>query len=193
MMTISSASLRLRLRLLLRLFLTSIVFSVCSAANAQAPSSSNEVAFGPEAGAEALILKHIAGAKSAIRVAAFAFSSPVIVDALVAARKRGVDVQLVVDQEHNVATDPKGIGRKALDTLVQAGAVARTNSHYRIHHDKFIIVDGRDVQTGSYNYAVSANRNSENVLVIRDDPALAAKYLAHWESRFREGAPYSAR
>ena len=171
--------------------------AVCAGAHAQvstaATSSSNEVAFGPEAGAEALILKHIAGAKSAIRVAAFAFSSPVIVDALVAARKRGVDVQLVVDHEHNVATDPKGIGRKALDSLVKAGAVARTNNHYRIHHDKFIVVDSRDVQTGSYNYAVSANRNSENVLVIRNDSALAAKYLAHWESRFREGAPYSVR
>lgn len=172
--------------------------TACLVVHAQAPSATpsttgNEVAFGPEAGAEALILKHIAGAKSAIRVAAFAFSSPVIVDALVAARKRGVDVQLVVDHEHNVATDPKGIGRKALDTLAQAGATARTNSHYRIHHDKFIVVDSRDVQTGSYNYAVSANRNSENVLVVRNDPALAAKYLAHWESRFREGAPYPAR
>jgi len=189
-MTVPSAS--------MRLFLTSIFFSVCLVANAQAPytapaSTSNEVAFGPESGAEALILKHIGGAKSAIRVAAFAFSSPAIVDALVAARKRAVDVQLVVDHEHNVAADPKGIGRKALDTLVQAGAVARTNNHYRIHHDKFIVVDNRDVQTGSYNYAVSANRNSENVLVIRNDPALAAKYLAHWESRFREGAPYPAR
>jgi phosphatidylserine/phosphatidylglycerophosphate/cardiolipin synthase-like enzyme len=172
--------------------------TACLAANAQAPSAAHltpdsEVAFGPEGGAEALILKHIAGAKSAIRVAAFAFSSPVIVDALTAACKRGVDVQLVVDHKHNVDTDPKGIGRKALDTLVQAGAVARTNAHYRIHHDKFIIVDRRDVQTGSYNYAVSANRNSENVLIIRNNPALTAHYLAHWESRFHEGAPYPAR
>lgn len=172
--------------------------AACLSANAQAPSAAPpnlgiETAFGPEGGAEALILKHITSAKSAIRVAAFAFSSPVIVDALAAARKRGVDVQLVVDHEHNVGNDPKGIGRKALDTLVQAGATARTNNRYRIQHDKFIVVDSRDVQTGSYNYAVSANRNSENVLVIHNDPTLAAKYLAHWESRFREGAPYPAR
>lgn len=172
--------------------------TACLAANAQAPSAAPpppgiEAAFGPEGGAEALILKHIAGAKSAIRVAAFAFSSPVIVDALAAARKRGVDVQMVVDHEHNVGNDLKGIGRKALDTLVQAGATARTNNRYRIHHDKFIVVDNRDLQTGSYNYAVSANRNSENVLIIRSDLALAAKYLAHWESRFREGAPYASR
>lgn len=184
------------MKMLCRLFPALLLAVACATAHAQTSSAAapgTEVAFGPEGGAEALILKHIAGAKSTIRVAAFAFSSPAIVDGLVAARKRGVDVKLVVDHEHNIAKDPKGIGRKALDTLVQAGAVAHSNSHYRIHHDKFIVADSRDVQTGSYNYAVSANRNSENVLVIRNDPALAAKYLAHWESRFREGSPYPAR
>ena len=48
------------------------------------------------------------------------------------------------------------------------------------------------VQTGSYNYAVSANRNSENVLVVRDDAALAARYLAHWTRRYDEGRRYPA-
>jgi phosphatidylserine/phosphatidylglycerophosphate/cardiolipin synthase-like enzyme len=82
-----------------------------------------EVAFGPEASAaEALILRNIADAKVSINVAAYAFSSPVIVDALAAARKRGVDVRLVVDRKHNIEDDPKGIGRKALDALVAAGA-----------------------------------------------------------------------
>lgn len=38
-----------------------------------------------------------------------------------------------------------------------------------------------------------ANRNSENVVVIWNDPALAAKYLAHWESRFKAGAEYAHR
>lgn len=146
-----------------------------------------EAAFGPEGGAEALILKFIANAKSTIRVAALAFSSPLIVDALVAAQQRGVDVKLVVDYKHNVETDPRGIGRAALAAMANSGAIARTNANYRLHHDKFIIADSRHVQTGSYNYAVSANRNSENVLVVWNDPALAEKYLAHWTSRFNEG------
>lgn len=159
-------------------------------AQSAATAGSIEAAFGPESGAEALILKNINGAKSTVRVAAFAFSSPVIVDALVAARRRGVDVRLVVDHRHNVEHDAKGIGHKALDAMIKAGAAVRTNDHYRIHHDKFIVIDARHVQTGSYNYAVSANRNSENVLVVWNDPALAAQYLAHWEARFREGTPY---
>ncbi|MBL0143795.1 MAG: phospholipase D family protein [Betaproteobacteria bacterium] len=153
-----------------------------------------EVAFGPEgAAAEGLILRSIASAGTSINVAAYAFSSPAIVDALKAARERGVDVRLVVDYKHNVGEDRKGIGRKALDALVAAGAVARTNSSYRLHHDKYMIIDARHVQTGSYNYAVSANLNSENVMVIRDDPVLARQYLAHWTARFGEGTDYRTR
>jgi len=169
-----------------------VIASIAPAAFSRTPADAatqrqTEVAFGPEGGAEALILKFIANAKSTIRVAAFAFSSPVIVDALVAAQQRGVDVKLVVDHKHNVETDPRGIGRAALAAMVKAGAIARTNANYRVHHDKFIIADSRHVQTGSYNYAVSANRNSENVLVVWDDPELAEEYLAHWASRFNEG------
>ena len=150
-----------------------------------------EVAFGPEAtAAEALILRNIADAKVSINVAAYAFSSPVIVEALVAARKRAVDVRLVVDRKHNIEDDPKGIGHKALDALAAAGASVRTNGNYRLHHDKYMVIDARLVQTGSYNYAASANRNSENVIVIRNNPALAGQYLTHWMARFREGTEY---
>jgi len=159
-------------------------------AAAPAPGEGIEVAFGPEGGAEALVLRSIATAKSTIRLAAYAFSAPKIVDALIAAGKRGVDVRVVVDHRHNVENDPKGIGRKALRKLARAKIPVRTNGKYWIHHDKFIIMDGRHLQTGSYNYAVSANRNSENVLVIWRDPALAAHYLSHWTSRFKAGMAY---
>lgn len=159
----------------------------CPAVNA---TPSREAAFGPEAGAEALILKVIDCARTSIRMGAFALSSPVIVDTLIAAQRRGVNIQVVADYRHNVIDDPKGRGRNALTRLSSAGIAVRTNAGYRIHHDKIMIVDARTVQTGSYNYAASANQNSENVLVIWNDPALAAQYLTHWESRFKEGVVY---
>ncbi|HHD2118171.1 TPA: phospholipase D-like domain-containing protein, partial [Klebsiella pneumoniae] len=55
-------------------------------------------------------------------------------------------------------------------------------------HDKVIITDGRNVETGSFNYSrAAANSNSENALVIRDYPALADTYLKHWQSRWEMG------
>jgi phosphatidylserine/phosphatidylglycerophosphate/cardiolipin synthase-like enzyme len=161
--------------------------------DAHATPGAVEAAFGPDGEAEALILKVITKARCSIRLAAFAFSSPKIVDALAAAARQGIDVQLVVDHRHNVVEDHKGIGRSALASMVRAHALARTNGSYRLLHDKFIVVDGRHVQTGSYNYARSANSNSENVIVIWDDPALAARYIRHWRSRFDAGSDFAER
>ncbi len=154
-------------------------------------STRMEVAFCPEAGAQDLIIKTISAADQSVRLAGFAFSSLLIVQALITAKQRGVDVQVVVNYAHNVADDSKGIGRNALARLVQAKIPVKTNDAYRKLHDKFIVVDGKHVQTGSYNYAASANRNSENVLVAWNAPALAQQYLQHWQSRFDEGSPYS--
>jgi len=163
---------------------------VASACPDTARPATPEVDFGPEKGAEALIVKAIGSARTSLRVAAFAFSSPTIVKALVEAKKRGVDVQAVVDRKHNTQTDPKRIGRDALAALAAASIPARTNGDYRIHHDKFIVVDACHVQTGSWNYAESANRNSENVVVLWNSPETAAAYLGHWESRFAKGEAF---
>jgi phosphatidylserine/phosphatidylglycerophosphate/cardiolipin synthase-like enzyme len=150
-----------------------------------------DVAFSPGRDGENLILRAIGSAQSSVRLAAYSFTDPDIVRALVAAKRRGVDVQLVVDEKHNL-TEERGNARSALNTLVTAGAIVRTNGRYAILHDKFIVVDGRHVQTGSYNYSRSAaDRNSENVLVMWNAPQVAATYLRHWQSRFDEARPYS--
>ena len=152
--------------------------------------SSPQFAFGPEQNPESLILDVASSAKSSLRLSAFALSSPAVVKALIGAANRGVDVRVVVDRKHNVVDDPKRIGREALDALVAGGVVVRANGAHRLHHDKFMVVDECHVQTGSWNYAESAKRNSENVVVLWNSPAAAKAYLAHWQSRFNEAVPY---
>lgn len=78
-----------------------------------------------------------------------------------------------------------------MDFVTEQGVALRTNDHFNIHHDKTIIVDGHTVETGSFNFAPSAEtRNSENVIVIRDMPGIARQYVAHWQSRWDLGEPY---
>ena len=49
-----------------------------------------------------------------------------------------------------------------------------------------MIIDGDTLETGSFNFAKSAEfTNSENVLVIRDEPAVVAQYQAHFDSRWK--------
>jgi len=150
-----------------------------------------EVGFSPDAGAEKLVLKLIRSAQREIRILAYTFTSAPITSALLDARHRGVDVALVVDHKANFADDRSGKAQRALAALANAGCRVRTISVYPIHHDKAIIVDARTVETGSYNYSTSAAiRNSENVLVNWNNPALARVFLRHWQSRFDDGEAF---
>lgn len=156
----------------------------CCPAQAQ---SRVEVGFSPEGSARQLVLETVASAKVSIQVLAYAFQAPDIAQALVDARARGVQVRVVVDKKRNLNETSKA----AMDLVSRGGVEVRTNDHFHIHHDKTIIVDGSTVQTGSFNYAPSAETlNSENVVVIRDTPEVALRYVEHWQSRWDLGKPY---
>ncbi len=146
-----------------------------------------QVGFSPEGSARALVLKVIGNATHSIQMLAYSFQAPDIMQALVDAKKRGVDVRVVVDKKRN----ERKASKKAMDFVTRNGVELRTNDHFHIHHDKTIIVDGKTVETGSFNFAPSAETsNSENVVVIRDMPDVARQYIAHWQSRWDLGVPY---
>jgi phosphatidylserine/phosphatidylglycerophosphate/cardiolipin synthase-like enzyme len=146
-----------------------------------------DVAFSPDAGSEELVVRAIASARSNIGVAAYSFTSPVVAKALLTAKKRGVDVRVVVDENGNRSK----ASLAALDLLAAAGIPTRTISRYAIHHDKYMVIDKTTVQTGSFNYSkAAAKSNSENVVIIWNNPDVALTYLKHWQDRFDQGKPY---
>jgi phosphatidylserine/phosphatidylglycerophosphate/cardiolipin synthase-like enzyme len=148
-----------------------------------------DIAFSPEAGSEDLVVKAIASARSNIGVAAYSFTSPVVAKALLTAKKRGVDVRVVVDENGNRSK----ASLAALNLLANAGIPTRTISRYAIHHDKYMVIDKITVQTGSFNYSkAAAKSNSENVMVIWNNPDVALTYLKHWQDRFDQGTPYKS-
>jgi phosphatidylserine/phosphatidylglycerophosphate/cardiolipin synthase-like enzyme len=160
------------------------------ARSAKAPASGLiESAFSPEAGSEELVLKVIHASEHSIRLAAYSFTSPTIVKALLAAKKRGVDVRVVVDERGNKGKSSIA----ALNLLVNAAIPTRTIATYTIHHDKFIISDQRHLQNGSFNYSqAAAKSNSENVLVVWNNPELAVSFLEHWQSRWDQGVEFKS-
>lgn len=146
-----------------------------------------EVGFSPEGSAERLVIKAINASTQRLRVAAYVFTSPTVVRALVEAKQRGVDVQVVVDK-----SSPKvKSSASALNLLVNAGIPVGVNAKYAIFHDKYIVIDEQHLQTGSFNYSrAAAKSNSENVIVIWHNPELAAAYERQWRDRFAESRPY---
>ena len=166
-----------------------LVTALAASAWSQAQPSV-QVGFSPEGSARELVLKTINGARHSVQMLAYAFQAPDIVQALIDAEQRGVDVRVVVDKRRNAGKTSKA----AMDRATRNGVELRTNDRYHLHHDKVIIVDGHTVETGSFNFAPSAETaNSENVVVIRDMPEVARAYLAHWQSRWDSGKPYPPR
>ena len=159
--------------------------SSASAAAIQPPADAQiEVAFSPNAGAEDLIVKVIRSGRSNIDVMAYAFTSAPITKALIDAQKRGVQVRLVADEKQNLKSGGPGEarGRAALSALSNAGAKVYVSSEFASHHDKVVMVDGKHLQTGSFNFSTSAQtRNSENVIVLWNNPGVVQKYTRHFE------------
>jgi phosphatidylserine/phosphatidylglycerophosphate/cardiolipin synthase-like enzyme len=134
--------------------------------------------FSPNGGIEQQILSKLGGATDTVEVAAYAFTNQNIAQSLLDAVKRGVKVSLVMDRSQT-----KGTQASIHDDLQQAGAAIRLISPPGgIMHDKFMIIDGKSIEWGSYNYTDRAeNANFENA-TFRSDDNLAQKYHANFES-----------
>jgi len=144
-----------------------------SAGSASAdPAPAIEVHFSPSGGCTAAVTQLIDAAHASVRLAGYQFTSEPVAQALIRAHGRGRDVQLVVDRS-------SGRSRHVAE-LRAAGVVVFIDSRHHIFHDKFVVVDGATVETGSFNYTDSAERsNAENCIVIRS-VGVAGQYAKNW-------------
>ncbi len=150
-----------------------------------------EVLFTPWDDAEGALLREIGDAQRCIRVQAYLLTSRNIARALIAAHERGVAVSVLADREM-VA---KGENSRIPD-LHSSGIDVRLETRYTAAHNKILLIDVEDnhpvIITGSYNFTFSAQaRNAENLLILRDHPALARAYLANWRRHRDEAKPFA--
>ena len=141
------------------------------------------VAFSPKQGATKLIINTIENAEESIFVAAYSFTSKPIADALIRAYQNGIDVRVVLDKSQRTAK------YSAFLEIKKLGLPVRINSKYAIMHNKFMIIDGKILQTGSFNYSQAAeDSNAENVLIISDNIGVVKKYVQKWLELWNESS-----
>jgi phosphatidylserine/phosphatidylglycerophosphate/cardiolipin synthase-like enzyme len=127
---------------------------------------------------EALIafLAQAEGKGWALRGALYEFNYVPVLDALWGARKRGVDVKVVVD--------PASKNRAAIEVSDIEGA-CKPRTKAKIPHNKFFVLlkDGEPVEvwTGSTNITKGAIFGHSNVGHLVRDKKIAASYLAYWK------------
>jgi len=120
------------------------------------------------------IIALIDNAKNHIYFAIYTFTLPSIADALVAAKKRGVDVRGVMDSGQS----SNSYGAPITEKLRAAGIPLVAEKHATgngIMHIKAIVTE-QAYATGSYNWTSSATTINDEVLEIGTDPALRQAY-----------------
>jgi hypothetical protein len=123
----------------------------------------------------ATIVAQLDAAQRQVLIQAYEFTSAPIAKAVVDAKQRGVDVRVILDK---VAA--RGSYTEAT-FLKHAGVPVFIDYQHGIAHNKVIVIDGRTVLTGSFNFTKAAEEhNAENLLII-DDPSLAAQYTRNWQ------------
>jgi len=137
-----------------------------------------EVYFSPNGGAEKALVQVMDQAQHSIQAAVYFFTSRTVAQALLRAGKRGVKISVILDG-NDESEYSKGFYLSKRGIAVRYARGLRRKGKrisYGLMHDKFAVIDGHLVMTGSYNWTVSAERwNYENLLVI-DSVSLASRY-----------------
>jgi phosphatidylserine/phosphatidylglycerophosphate/cardiolipin synthase-like enzyme len=134
--------------------------------------------FSPHGGAEALVVDTLGQARFSVHVAIYGLTSRKIEQALLDLAQAGVRVSIKADHLQSAGKAQAAL----LSRLRAAGIEVEVSRVGRLLHDKFAIVDGRWVVTGSFNGTDGAERrNRENVLAL-DCPALAKAFETEWET-----------
>jgi phosphatidylserine/phosphatidylglycerophosphate/cardiolipin synthase-like enzyme len=148
-----------------------------------------QAAFVPGDNLEELVCDSISKAHQQVLVQAYLLTSKKIGAALVAAHRRGIEVLVLLDAERlekAVSVAP---------VLEAAGIPVWLETKYQNAHNKVMVIDaGRPeaaVITGSFNFTWTAqHKNAENLLIARNNPALAARYAMNWERHRADASPY---
>lgn len=121
------------------------------------------VYFAPDKDVYKPIIQLYDGAENYIHLAIYSLTKDEFAEALIRAHKRGVEVKVIIDRI-------QAAGRYADDEkLEKAGVELRRSKGSGLMHNKFAVIDGIIIYTGSYNHTSNATlKNDENYIIIKD-------------------------
>jgi phosphatidylserine/phosphatidylglycerophosphate/cardiolipin synthase-like enzyme len=164
---------------------TAVVLAYAAATNPLAYFTDNIASTGPTTTItvmEQALLDRINNASTSIDTAIYDFNRASIRDALVAAHNRGVIVRLVADDDAyaNPGYSPH------FAALEAAGITVVNDARSSIMHNKFFVIDGEVVWTGSTNISDNGFSYNHNNSVVMTSTLLADIYTIEFEEMFTD-------
>ncbi len=128
----------------------------------------------PEESVDDYVVASIQSAKRTVDAVSYEFNLPTMAEALIDAHNRGLIVRLV--------TDTDSMGEEAVQEIIDAGVPVVEDDRSAIMHDKFVIVDGTTLWTGSWNFTENDTyRNNNNLLAVA-----SSRLVANYQTEFNE-------
>lgn len=119
--------------------------------------------FPPYKDAHLPIINLYDGAEKYIHLAIYSLTKDEFAEALIRAHKRGVEVKVLIDKSQAGLKDADDEKLEAEDIEL------RRDKKPGLMHNKFAVIDGIIVYTGSYNHTEGATtKNDENYIIIKD-------------------------
>jgi phosphatidylserine/phosphatidylglycerophosphate/cardiolipin synthase-like enzyme len=148
-----------------------LIFLVRSVHRVLGTPASVSVYFSPKGGATDAVLRELKAARREVLVLAYSFSAKPIAEALIAAKTRGVQVDILLDRSNEQEN------YSDLPLLVEQGLAPLIDAQHAIAHNKVMVIDQRTLITGSFNFTHQAEgENAENLLVVKGHPELIRSY-----------------
>ncbi|MBA3541518.1 MAG: hypothetical protein H0T79_18035 [Deltaproteobacteria bacterium] len=148
---------------------------------ARAPRTVDPEVFVGPTGLENRLIAAIGGATTSLDVQMYLFTVDSIADAIIAAHRRGVNVRVLLDPDHegNNQTRP---------ALVAAGVPTRNvTSLYTFAHAKYLVIDGTTALIMSMNFNYDAMSSERNYGIVDRDPEDVADVAAIFEMDWASG------
>ena len=122
------------------------------------------------------VIEALRGAKEQVIIALYGFDNTDLGAELMGLVKKGVTVKLKIDTARSASKKIVAL----IDRLKAGGVQVQAVAPDGRNHNKFAVIDGKRVLTGSYNWTLRSEKNWENLLIL-DCPQLARAYEGEWE------------
>jgi phosphatidylserine/phosphatidylglycerophosphate/cardiolipin synthase-like enzyme len=133
-----------------------------------------QVVFSPDQKPAQHLIRLFNTCESKIHAAVYMFTENNIAQALIRAKNRNIDVQIITDQSCLESSYHKIdlLKKHHIDVFIYSPTIKnkykKKYPHSLMHH-KFAIIDDKKVCTGSFNWTKTANnKNQENIVIIND-------------------------
>ncbi|MFN3741388.1 MAG: phospholipase D-like domain-containing protein [Anaerolineales bacterium] len=136
----------------------------------------NPLAKEKEGGPDLPLAKAIDNARLSVDAALYSLSLNSVRDALLRAHQRGVRVRMVMESENMDRADPEYLKENGIPIL--------GDRRDGLMHNKFIVIDGQEVWTGSMNLTDSGAYSDNNNLIRIRSKEVAADYAKEFEEMF---------